>query len=114
MTITFSFLVTTFFSSYLVAEQGLSPNTVASYSDCMKLLLRYVTKQFNVKPEAIDIQMITTEVVLDFQHQLQTLVLPDGVNVVRQELLYLFQLSCNYYSFVIRLFRHTPQATFVL
>lgn len=66
MTITFSFLVTTFFSSYLVAEQGLSPNTVASYSDCMKLLLIYVSRQFNIKPETIDIQMITPEVVLDF------------------------------------------------
>jgi len=71
MKITFSYLVTTFFTAYLGAELGLSPNTVASYSDCMKLLVNYLCGRLGVDPEAIDIQMITPERVLDFLDFLQ-------------------------------------------
>ena len=66
MTITFSYLVTTFFTAHLNAELGLSPNTVASYSDCMKLLVNYLCKRLEIESEAIDIQMISPERVLDF------------------------------------------------
>lgn len=66
MKITFSYLVTTFFTAHLSAELGLSPNTVASYSDCMKLLVNYLCERLGVQPEAIDIQMISPERVLDF------------------------------------------------
>ncbi len=66
MTITFSYLVTTFFTSHLSAELGLSPNTVASYSDCMKLFINYLCGCLEIAPEAIDIQMISPERVLDF------------------------------------------------
>ena len=66
MKITFSYLVTTFFTAHLSAELGLSPNTVASYSDCMKLLVNYLCERLEIDPEAIDIQMISPERVLDF------------------------------------------------
>jgi site-specific recombinase XerD len=66
MNSTFSYLVTTFFTSHLNAERGLSPNTVASYSDCMKLLVNYVCKRLGLKPEAIDLQSISPELILDF------------------------------------------------
>lgn len=66
MKITFSYLVTTFFTAHLSAELGLSPNTVASYSDCMKLLVNYLCERLELKPEAINIQMISPERVLDF------------------------------------------------
>jgi site-specific recombinase XerD len=66
MKITFSYLVTTFFTAHLSAELGLSPNTVASYSDCMKLLVNYLCDKLGLDPEAIDIQMISPERVLDF------------------------------------------------
>jgi len=66
MKITFSYLVTTFFTTHLGAELGLSPNTVASYSDCMKLLINYLCKSLEIEPEAIDIQMVSPERVLDF------------------------------------------------
>ncbi len=49
MTITFSYLVTTFFTSHLSAELGLSANSIASYSDCMRLLIDYVCKRFNIR-----------------------------------------------------------------
>jgi site-specific recombinase XerD len=66
MKITFSYLVTTFFTAHLSAELGLSPNTVASYSDCMKLLVNYLCERLAITPEAIEIQMISLERVLDF------------------------------------------------
>ena len=71
MTITFSYLVTTFFTSHLSAELGLSDNSIASYSDCMKLLIDYVCKRFKIQPEAIDLSTITSELVLDFLHSLE-------------------------------------------
>jgi len=66
MNITFSYLVSTFFTSHLSTELGLSLNTVASYSDCMKLLVNYVCKRLGLKPEAIDLRSISPELILDF------------------------------------------------
>lgn len=66
MNITFSYLVSTFFTSHLSAELGLSPNTVASYSDCMKLLVRYACQRLGSKPETIDLRSIKGELILDF------------------------------------------------
>ncbi len=66
MKITFSYLVTTFFVSFLRDERGLSKNTIASYSDCMKLLVLHVCDHFGIQPEAIDIQMINHERILAF------------------------------------------------
>lgn len=66
MKITFNFLVTSFFTSYLASEQGLSSNTIASYSDCMKLLVNYICKRLDIETEAIDIQMISPKLILEF------------------------------------------------
>ena len=63
---TFSYLITTFFVSYLRNEQDLSKNTIASYSDCFKLLIRYLCDQRNIKIEAITIQMVDYELILAF------------------------------------------------
>ena len=63
---TFSYLVTTFFTAHLSAELGLSTNTIASYSDCIRLLIDYLCKSLAIHPEDIDIQIITPERVLDF------------------------------------------------
>ena len=71
MNITFSYLVTAFFTSHLAAERGLSPNTIASYSDCMKLVVNYVCKRFGIETEAIDIAMISPELVLEFLDALE-------------------------------------------
>lgn len=71
MTITFSSLVTTFFASHLNAELGLSDNSIASYSDCMRLLIDYLCKRFKIQPEAIELSTITSELVLDFLHSLE-------------------------------------------
>lgn len=72
MKITFSYLVTTFFTTHLVAERGLSPNTVASYAECMKLLIDYLCKHLGTEPESIDMQALTAERVLEFLDHIQT------------------------------------------
>ncbi len=71
MNITFSYLVTTFFRSHLSTELGLSSNTIASYSDCMKLLIHYACERFSCQPEAIDLNSMTNELVIDFLNDLE-------------------------------------------
>lgn len=71
MKITLSYLVTTFFTSHLSAERGLSTNTVASYSDCMKLLIDFLCKRRGLQTEAVEIRMIDTALVLDFLDDLE-------------------------------------------
>jgi site-specific recombinase XerD len=71
MNITFSYLVTTFFRSHLGTELGLSANTIASYSDCMKLLIHYACERFRCQPEAIDLNSITRELVTVFLNHLE-------------------------------------------
>ena len=68
---TFSHLVTRFFSSFLVNERGLSPNTIASYSDCMRLLINYACEQFNVQPEKLTFEHFNRDVILDFLDDLE-------------------------------------------
>ena len=71
MKITFSYLVTTFFTSHLSADRGLSPNTIASYSDCMKLLINYLCERRHIQAEAVELPMINAELVLEFLDGLQ-------------------------------------------
>jgi len=66
MNSTFSHLVTRFFVSYLAAERGLADNTIASYSDCMRLLINYACERFAVDPEKISMEMFSCELILDF------------------------------------------------
>lgn len=66
MNITFGYLVTSFFTSYLAAEQGLAHNTIASYSDCIRLLVNYICERAGIEPEALNIKEISPELVLEF------------------------------------------------
>jgi integrase/recombinase XerD len=72
MKITFSYLVTAFFTSHLSAEQGLSPNTIASYSDCMRLLIDHLCRRRGIQTEAVELPMIDAELVLDFLDSLES------------------------------------------
>jgi site-specific recombinase XerD len=71
MTMTFSYLITTFFTSHLRAEQGLSSHTIASYSDCMKLLIGYVCQRLQIQPEDIDVRSIGPALILEFLDSLE-------------------------------------------
>ena len=71
MNLTFSYLVTTFFTSHLRTELGLSPNSIASYGDCLRLLLNYVCQRFSLASESIEIHRISPELILDFLDALE-------------------------------------------
>ena len=62
----FSHLVTAFFQKHLAAERGLSTNTIASYSDCLQLLINFVCVRLTVQPEEISIDHLSRELVIDF------------------------------------------------
>jgi len=68
---TFCHLVTAFFTNHLAAERGLSANTIASYSDCMKLLINFACERFGVQPEKLDIGQLSRDLVIDFLDYLE-------------------------------------------
>ena len=63
---TFSHLVTSFFQKYLAAERGLPANTIASYSDCIRLLVNFACTRFGVQPEALNIERFNRELIIAF------------------------------------------------
>lgn len=71
MNVTFSYLITSFFTSYLTNERSLDSDTIASYSDCMRLLINYTCNRFGIDPEQMSMEMINTELVLDFLDALE-------------------------------------------
>ena len=72
MTFTFSHIVSCFFTSHLASERGLSANTIASYSDCMRLLIQYACEKFKLEPEKLGMEMFTRELVVEFLAHLET------------------------------------------
>lgn len=68
---TFSHLVTAFFQKYLVAERGLSPNTLASYSDCIRLLITFVCTRLAKQPEALKSEDFNRELIIAFLDDLE-------------------------------------------
>lgn len=68
---TFSHLVTAFFQKYLAAECGLATNSIASYSDCIKLLIGFACTRFDVQPEELNIDQFDRELIIDFLDDLE-------------------------------------------
>lgn len=67
----FSRLITSFFASYLANERGASQNTIAAYSDTLRLFIKHLCKQHNKPPEKLSMQMLTPETALDFLDHLE-------------------------------------------
>lgn len=82
---TFSHLVTSFFQKYLAAERGLPANTVASYSDCIRLLINFACSRFAVQPEEINIDRLNRELIIAFLDDLEITRL-NGVSTRNQRL----------------------------
>ncbi len=68
---TFSHLVTAFFQKYLAAECGLAANSIASYSDCVKLLINFACARFRVHPEDLGVDQFDRELITDFLDDLE-------------------------------------------
>ncbi len=66
MQTSFGSLIVSFFRNYLTNQKGASPNTITSYSDCIRLLIGYCCERRNQHVERMTIESITDEVVLDF------------------------------------------------
>ena len=65
-------LVMKFFHNYLANERGVSPNTIASYSDCARLLLDYACERLGADPDKLSFDAITDPIILDFLEHLET------------------------------------------
>ena len=68
---TFSYLITAFFRNYLASELGLAANSIASYSDCIKLLIRFASARYEVEPEKLSLDNLNRELIIDFLDHLE-------------------------------------------
>jgi len=68
---TFPALLEAFFTDWLMKERQACPNTIASYRDTFRLLLRYLKEHFNKCPSNIALQDLTAAVITNFLHYLE-------------------------------------------
>ncbi len=68
----FSKLVQEFLTSYIIGECNYSINTKSSYSTTFYLLLEFMNEEKNIKPNKIEIEIITKEVIVQFLDWLET------------------------------------------
>jgi site-specific recombinase XerD len=66
----FAETLTSFLSDYLPVQRNLSPNTIKSYRDSFKLLLRYLAEREGLPPERVTMAAIDREHVLAFLDRL--------------------------------------------
>jgi integrase/recombinase XerD len=67
----FSKFLSDFISKYLIAERGLSRNTIAAYRDTFLLLLKFLRDAKKERIERITLAKITRETISDFLNWLQ-------------------------------------------
>jgi site-specific recombinase XerD len=70
MTTLGSFVVS-FFRTFLVKQKGCTPNTIASYSDCIRLLLCYACERFELTFDKLDLEQLNDQLILDFLDYLE-------------------------------------------
>lgn len=68
----FSKLVQSFLTTYIIGECNYSINTKASYSTTFHLLLEFMNEEKRIKPNKIEIETITKEVIVQFLDWLET------------------------------------------
>jgi len=66
-----SHLITRFFTTYLANERGASQNTIAAYSDTLRLLIKHLCKEHGRQPEELSPEMLGPEAILDFLDHLE-------------------------------------------
>lgn len=67
----FAIHLTGFLSEYLPRQKNASKNTIASYRDTFKLLIRYCQKQRNMPVEILSLSMLTHGLIKDFLEWLE-------------------------------------------
>lgn len=61
-----------YFTDYAHAQRDLSPNTIATYRDTWRLLIKYVTATRSIPADKIDLALIDANLVTGFLDHLQT------------------------------------------
>lgn len=61
----------TYFTTFAHNQRGLSPNTIASYRDTWRMLLKHLTVTLEVSPNAIDFDAVTVTNVTGFLDHLE-------------------------------------------
>lgn len=64
--INFAKYLTGFLSTYLSEQKNVSRNTICSYRDTFKLLLKYCQEVKGIKIERISLDLLTAELIIDF------------------------------------------------
>lgn len=67
----FAVHLTAFLSEYLIVQKNYSKNTIASYRDTFKLLLRYCKEQKNMSVERLTMDVFTHKLIEDFLQWLE-------------------------------------------
>ena len=67
----FAYYLTNFFTVFLVNQKGVSNNTIKSYRDTFKILLKYYYEKKNIKIEKITINSLSKEIILEFLDYLE-------------------------------------------
>ncbi len=60
-----------FFHDYLASQRGLSPNTILSYRDALKILLRYLSERVGKPVDKLLLEDLDEQVVVDFLTHLE-------------------------------------------
>ncbi|MFT8313937.1 MAG: site-specific integrase [Clostridium sp.] len=68
----FAIHLTGFLSEYLPKQKNASKNTIVSYRDTFKLLIRYCNEQRNIHVEKLNLSMLTHELIIGFLEWLET------------------------------------------
>src|SRR5690554_1627718 len=68
----FAIHLTTYLSSFLPGQRGISANTIKSYGDTFRLLLIYCRDQANTAPEKMTLQHFNDFLITGFLNWLET------------------------------------------
>ena len=68
----FAKYLTEFLTTYLAGQKNVSKNTILSYRDTFKLLLRYCQAMKRIPPERIAMETLTSELITSFLDWLET------------------------------------------
>jgi site-specific recombinase XerD len=68
---TFTHIVSAFFTAHLASERGLATHTIASYSDAMKLLINFACDRFHAEPETLRLEQLDRDLILEFLDHLE-------------------------------------------
>jgi len=64
-------LLTLFFSSYLMQQRQVTPNTIASYRDTFRLLVNYANKVLGKPPQDLSFEDLDADFIGDFLNHLE-------------------------------------------